>query len=290
MLNSPCELGSNTVRVTPLGPNSQLLFDASVPIQYAPQDHPIPVEPCITGHPTNPALWLRFEETTTAYRDSSGKENHINYLSPGVSQDVPVNCQAGKCLSFNGVTGFIQLPASGSLSFPDPISIEMNIYPERDNTWQGLISKGNGADNYDYHLALTPRNTLGFYTEQGSVWYEGTQTIPKNRWTHIVVTLGNCRSNPDGSRGGCTLKMFINGIEDQVRVGNGADPNAHPPATAVELGIPMDAVPITIGAWSGTSYSSRYYPYSGAIDEVVIYKRILTQNEIDQRLVHIGRV
>ncbi|MFA4887618.1 MAG: LamG domain-containing protein, partial [Candidatus Nanoarchaeia archaeon] len=287
--DAACELSGNAVNVKITNGNAvTFLTQLNSPLTYQESEHFIPFDNCnVPGKPASGSiLWLRFEEpsgliTNNPFYDSSGKRNHIQ-TNVGVAQSQ--TCYVDKCVGFNANRqSYLEIPASDSLFTSDPISLEMNLYPEQGNTWQGLISKGNGVDAYDYHVALTPRNTVGFYTEQGSVWYESSRTIPLNAWTHLVVTIDDCETAPiDGAHLGCHLRMFINGVEDTIIV----PPNANS-VIEVDLGLPMGQSAINVGAWSGTA---RLYPYTGLIDNLIIYKKALSQTEVYQQLGSVGRV
>ena len=273
----PCELSDNflTLEVIDNRGNPNLDFAGNPTLAYVGSSHPIPVQLCNVPYtPQQPSVWLRFEEPSGTLYDSSGLRNHAATYS-GITYRH--QCRIDNCIRFNiQDQSYIEIPPSNSLQFSNPVTIEMFMYPEKEGDWQGLISKGTASDAFDYHVALTPRNTIGFYTDKGGIWYEGSVPIPLNRWTHIAVTIGDC-TNSGGSQSSCQLRMFINGFEDRVSPSPGSSQNA-PPASDIDLGPDLGELPITIGSWAGNV--PKLYPFTGLIDNVVLYKTELTPNEI----------
>lgn len=281
----PCELVGNSLDVSMLdsrGNTNVLMKDPDrntiTDLVYAEQANPVQMTQCSSVQitPRNPVVWLQFEEPSGTLHDSSGFENHT-IAQAGLAYQNP-RTLTNAIRFVGGASSYVEIPHNQSLAFSDPVTIEAYINPDIDNKWQGLVSKGNGTTQYDYHVAISPNNRLAYYTDFEGVWYEGSSTIPKNDWRHIAVTVGNCGIGDTGIHKGCELKMYVNGAEETVTKFGGGWPNA-PDASSMTLGVPS-VNPITIGAWSGNAH---IYSYAGFMDDLVIYNRVLPQSEIYER-------
>ncbi len=110
----------------------------------------------------------------------------------------------------------------------------------------------------------------------GGICYEGSVSIPQEQWTHIAVSLGDCVKSGNDYKS-CHLRIFINGFENQVSISPESSASASP-ATDIVLGADLGQNPIMIGAWPGND--PKLYPFTGLIDNVVLYKKKLTPGEI----------
>lgn len=281
----PCELAGNSLDVSILDSrgNINALFDtpttqATRSIEYAEVANPLQLTTCSSARsaPRNPVVWLQFEEGSGTLYDSSGYENHTTVQS-GLAY-ANQNTLTNSIRFVGGATSYVEIPHNQGLAFSDPVTIEAYINPDVDGVWQGLVSKGNGTTQYDYHVAISPNNKLAYYTDFGGVWYEGSSTLPKNAWKHIAVTVGNCAVGDTGIHKGCELNMYVNGQKETVSKYNGGYASA-PDASSITLGVPGTGS-IAIGAWSG---SSHIFSYSGFMDDLVIYNRVLPDSEIIDR-------
>lgn len=170
------------------------------------------------------------------------------------------NGEVGTAFSFNGVNTRILVPDAPNLDFTTAMTVEAWINPRM---WGGtpreILSKWGGAfDQRSYTFSIDPSGLAYF-----AVCYDGfsgatvfsSSLIPSNQWTHLVGTY-------DGSN----LRMFVNGI-----------PQNSVPWT---LGIFPGTVPIAIGATLGATTGAATSFFNGLIDEVTLYKRALSSNEV----------
>lgn len=279
----PCEFAGKTIDVVILDTRNQptIHFTNAPEPEYTERRHPITIATCASARtkPIDPTVWLRFEEAFGTFADQANNGNEVTVHSAGI-----LYAQTGKksrAIHFGPGNDFLQFPLTSrrSLNFSDPVSIEMMIKLDKDGDWQGIVSKGNGLDQYDYHLAVTPNNTLGFYTDVGPAWYEGTKKLQKNTWYHIGMTLGACRTDAEGKRVGCILSFYVNGILDQVKLYSGVHAGPQAPGRDISLGKPGEK-PIIIGSWSGDGH---LFPLEGFIDELVFYDRVISIEEMAER-------
>jgi hypothetical protein len=154
----------------------------------------------------------------------------------------------GEAFSFDGSNGYVTVPDSDRLNFgaAAPITIAAWIYRTGSSPIMHIIGKRDGCGNINYQMAFD-YNGLRF---DG---YGGVLTgvsPPLNTWMHVAATF-------DGS----TFAFYINGKLSAT-------------STGVTLG-PTNSHPLEIGASGDCAYR-----WEGLIDEVQIYNRALSSDEI----------
>jgi len=173
-------------------------------------------------------------------------KNHATNLS--------VNGKFGQAMEFDGVDDYVSIPHSESINIIDAITIEAYINRESTGTWQRIVGKG-GSNGYhvglnsDDKLHFTIRNIVGIIST-------GDQLTDTSNWHHLVYV----RS---GNGGNWTYTFYIDGVL------NSAVTDSH--NMSGNLGI------LAIGR--GGSLASSYF--NGTIDEVRIYSRALSPEEIN---------
>ena len=206
-------------------------------------------------------LYFPFDEGTgNTAKDLSGNNNHGD-----IDGAEWVNGKSGKALSFDGGSDSVRVADSDSLDVTS-ITIEAWIKPEKDlvagsMTDAGIFHKWNPGGYLLYmenmwgtsslylpHVNLYVRS--GEHTEwEGGVWYHLAATYDEKK--------GIGKSYVDG-----VLKSDI--AEDGLTRAKGA---ASGPLEANDKDL-------LIGKYNNT--------FNGIIDEVVIYNRVLTEEEIKQ--------
>mgnify|MGYP000850970264 CR=1 FL=1 len=184
--------------------------------------------------------------------DSSGNGNHG--LVMGEVELVDGIC--GNGLKFDGSTTYVRIPMNSSLQSRDAITIEVCIYPTppHQEEYGGIINNinGYGADAKS-RLLVRDSGTLwvqyyGCYGSKGT--FIGPNVI-NGAWNHVVYVY-------DGT--------------EEVFYLNGQKRTSSPYS---EL-LPIGDSPLIIGWGHG-----RTYHFNGIIDEVKIYNRALSQDEIE---------
>jgi hypothetical protein len=141
----------------------------------------------------------------------------------------------------------------GVLNLTDEITISTWVKPEACDVGGGtgpsrIVAKGQN-EAYQLHI-----DSCKFRFTIGATWDTGPVTGVYNldEWYHVVATYN-----------GSVAKIYVNGtfIDDH----------------AYNTSIPTTTDPVIIGDWA-TSGSRR--PYNGTIDEVMIFNRSLTQEQI----------
>jgi len=199
------------------------------------------------------AHWRFDEEKGRGIKDSSGFGNGGELI--GARR---VAGKVGRALSFEAPDSLVKIPCSASLNLGDALSIEAWICPRDISEFSRiLVSK-----NDEYALRIdNPRegNRISFFVHVGQpavtweprVSSQGTPTL--NVWHHVVATWDGAES-----------RLYLNGelVGTRERVGK---PNPNP-------------YPVMIGNWEFPSWHGAHF--GGLIDEVRVYNRALTADEV----------
>ncbi len=188
---------------------------------------------------------------TTAY-DTSGNAND-GTINGG---ETWVDGKIKKALDFDGVDDNVDCGNDTSLDLTDSLSISVWFYQkgESGDTYPRLVAKGQN-EQYEIFLLEDTRDDGAFRIEEGGSNYDAGRsdfTWNLNEWHHIVGTY-------NGSLG----KLYFDGVEQP---------------TTVSPSAPLDSVSdnVTIGDWN-TLGERRF---NGTIDELQIYDRALTAEEV----------
>jgi hypothetical protein len=199
--------------------------------------------------------WWELDETEgTFVLDSSGRDNH------GTLQGGPlwVTGVIGGALKFDGVDDYVEVPDNPVLTTPGQATVAVWINAERHtgpggSQWQGILGKG-GAPRL-YNLYTESSHVLHFSTGPSGAYIGSlsTGTVPLNEWVHAAVVV-------DGKH-----IFYLNGAP----AGEGGDGATVPGG---------GTAPLTIGQTGEGNF------FLGMIDDVRIYNRALTQEEIQEAM------
>jgi hypothetical protein len=159
----------------------------------------------------------------------------------------------GGAFNFDG-TVHVRVPDSAALK-PAQFTAEAWVFPAAPNVepqrGKTIIALGTTSDTWDLRLA---NNKVQFWSHR-SQGLQGPSEIPLNEWTHLAI-----------SYDGTTKRIYVNGLEMASKEELGA------------LVYDAAAVPVTIGSdWVSNQSGSHFI---GSIDEVALYNRALTADEI----------
>jgi hypothetical protein len=193
-------------------------------------------------------------------------ELHFNELAGSTVYDLSGNNNNGtifgatrvqegfnRALLFDGVDDYIQ---ANTVNVPYlTISVWVNwfmFFP--DSGGHAIISNSNNAqDGYMLYQAVSsPYNRIRTFVYTSSiVTLDSNSLLDNNKWYHVVLTY-------DGS----FINLYINGVLDNQKAQSGT--------------IKATTNPFIIGS----TYTGAGYKFKGIIDEVLIYNRALSEDEI----------
>ncbi len=200
-------------------------------------------------------LVLPFDEGdgTVAY-DFSGNAHHGTIHDAEWTES---GCHYGSCLKFDGLNSYVDLGHINELNNADELTIEVWIKPSE---VQNSNYNYNDIVKAEFLFALSLTNDLKLHANvgNGTDWYGGVNSefsVPFGQSVYVAVVIDS-----DGN-----AKLYINGN----------------PAGSSFLGKPgSNTKPLSIGATLSQDTVSQ--AYNGTIDEVRIYTRALSQQEIKQ--------
>jgi len=185
----------------------------------------------------------------------------------------------GSALRFNGMDTFVQVPNAPEFE-PQTFSVEawVKFYgPGTQNVLQTILTKGRGsAPLVSYGLIYW--GDLGEFawaiggtdgTDEPILSSRPLYGLATHRWNHVVGTY-------DGS----TSKLYVNGVLESSSLISKTVYYGFDSTHIAPYDIPGDA--ITMGMWGDGPWD---YPLNGSIDEVRVYNRTLSADEIKQHYV-----
>jgi hypothetical protein len=191
-----------------------------------------------------------FNETSGSTVTDASSSNNTGIFDGGVAR--ASNGKFGGALSFDG-SGRVTIPNDASLALTNGVTLEAWVNPSAVNSvWRDVVYKGN--DNY-YLMATSsrsPRPAAGVTraSTYSPVEAFGTSTLPSNTWTHLAMTYD-----------GTAVRLYVNGTQVSSTPASGA--------------LLTSTQPLTIGG--DPIYGQGF---EGLIDEVRVYDRALSANEI----------
>jgi len=205
---------------------------------------------------TGPVAWWKFDEGSgTTAADASGSGNTSTLVSPSWT--------SGKigsgALTFGG-TKLGTVSGSGSLAnlYVTGLTVSAWIKPTS-STGGRIIDKDN--NDVGWFFGTTNAGQINFTSDQdttGVTALTSSTSIALNTWQHVLMTW-------DGTAGSAHVHLYINGVNADGTGTSGTGPEQTDSAT-----------PLSIG--NRQVDSAR--PFTGSIDDVRIYNRVLSTTEI----------
>lgn len=205
-------------------------------------------------------LYLPLDEGSgTVVHDQSGNKHDGK-----INGATWINGQFGKALNFNGTDNFVEIPYANDFAIADGITlgawVNANVpFPEN---WKAVINARKST--YGPYLLQTgaspaaPLGEMGIYIGGAWTWAQ-TKTPLDKSFHHLVGTF-------DATKG---YVMYLDGKQNVGPTSGGAKGN---------IDIDKGKEGVTIG--HGYGFAPRWW--SGIIDEVVIYNRAITEDEVAQ--------
>ena len=189
--------------------------------------------------------WSFNEGSGSVVNDSSTYANH------GILNNATWTAGfSGTGLSFDGDTDYVVIPNSTSLQINTSFSMGLWVYPTGEASEKYLITLGEGDTNYS--IRETEDGYLQFYLPGISPNQLTGPKLPTGQWSHVVAVYDQENSQ---------LKFYLNSVL-----------------------IASKAVTGNISASSAALYIGKnsIYAWQGVMDEVRLYERALTSQEIFQ--------
>jgi hypothetical protein len=160
----------------------------------------------------------------------------------------------GTAINFDGSNDFVRVPDSPSLDIGLAGTIEAWVKLDRLNLWHGVVAKADANRNQSHNYALEVNKTNRWMCILGngisSITLQSPAAPQTNQFYHVA-----CVWN------GTSVQLYVGGT---------------PVASTLQLLTPLaNTSPLYIGQFGGNTDR-----LDGTIDEVRIYKRALTQAEV----------
>jgi hypothetical protein len=174
----------------------------------------------------------------------------------------------GTAFFLPGVSGYVEIPSAPSLVITGAITIEAWLF-RRTGGQNSVLSKTAGRPaRAGWDWELYPDGALEFYVDGDGEYFNGNDrefrsspgTVPSNVWTHVVTTFDPATQ---------IMKIYANGMDAGGSLVNGGTVNSIFPTTD----------PIRISGFQG-GQSNPTLHFRGNVDEVGLYNRALTSNEV----------
>ena len=167
------------------------------------------------------------------------------------------NCKSGQCYNFDGINDYIDYGYGTSLNIQNSFTISAWVNSNRNNDMV-IFSKHASSGNYGYALWWDANNDIEWdLSTTGSNWYGGDTPaggISQNTWYHVVATYDLNH-----------MRVYINGTASGGHFPRAQTGNIYTSSASTKL-----------GSRTGGNY------FSGTIDEVMIWTRALSSNEIQE--------
>ena len=187
-----------------------------------------------------------------AIRDYSTFLNNGN-LGGGDTSKSPTWILGGKiagAYDFDGVDDYIGIDDHVSLKGFSELTISFWINPENSQT-AGIIDKNRFAE-WNVHLTSNQVRFEGENTGSSTIRFTSNNAISSNQWTHVVVLYN-----------GSIKKIYFGGIEQAITINDNAVGDIFSSTNPIYIGKMNDG-----------------YNFNGSIDEVKIYNRSLSAEQI----------
>jgi len=202
------------------------------------------------------AHWHFNEGTGIVAADSSGN-GHDGTFAPDIGVPTWDTGKLNTCLNFPG-NALVLVDNSEALNIVDSISIDVWVNISNYADYNGIIGRGN--TNTSYYFGTAGYNDVGMAFVYGGVSFITYNCFTLNEWIHFVATY---------DRPSDTYKLYKNGV--LINTITGANPSVSGNEESTTIGI---------ANYPDNDYGNIFY---GLIDELAIYNRALTLDEVIAR-------
>lgn len=222
-----------------------------------------PVEPP-PGPPVFPTTDLiaeyLFDDVNNLGLDTSGN-NHNGTLQGTFTTNIGL---AGTAAVFSRAQ-YIEIPDSDAFSVgTNGLTISFWLKQEQVNDWKGIISKSNQSSSEWFVDNAYDRKVgelhAGITASNNQIILSNKSTTEKNVWDHYAIVISGTSSSD-------TIKIYKNGVKETEATTSSAHTYSNTTA------------PMTIGR-SFNQLASKYHFYSGLMDNLRIYSRAVSVEEV----------
>ncbi|MFC1756463.1 LamG domain-containing protein, partial [Patescibacteria group bacterium] len=166
--------------------------------------------------------------------------------------------KTGQALNFNGTDEYINVSDDTNLNITGNITVSTWFKADSIANWESLVGKIDGTDNWNRgYLIYYNTGNLNFYVTQFGANNASKAFTNDNEWHHVV-----------GVYDGTNVRIFVDNVEG----------TADPYTGSINM---TGTVDFRIGCSSQGSSTPAYF-FDGSLDEVRVYNRALTDDEINQ--------
>ncbi len=209
-------------------------------------------------------LWLKLNEAGGNEAADSSSAGNAGTLSGGTTWQ-PTGGSVGGSLSFDGTSGFVEVPNSSSLQPGNAFTLSYWFRAHSYNSaGAGLISKRTAPTDNNAFTTFLQGNTSDAAYKRINVDIDGNNDrftsntqIQLNTWYHVALVFDG--SLPAAER----ATLYVNGVIDKTA----AESSASVPNYASSLKV-------------GVTHLSATTWLDGSVDEVRFFQRALTGNEV----------
>jgi hypothetical protein len=207
--------------------------------------------------PLPPGL-VAFWRGETDATDVIGAHNGSFYRGTSiVAPSITPSGKVGSAFNFDGAV-HVRVQDSAALKLAQ-FTVEAWVFPIVLTTSSNPIVACGSSISSDPSWLMGVVNGMPLFVSHGltgRILLEGPSAIPFTQWTHLAVSFD-----------GATKCLYVNGVQVASQGGLGALPLVYDPT-----------VPVTIG--SDWAFNASKTGFTGHVDEVAIYNRALTANEV----------
>lgn len=199
--------------------------------------------------------WAMDFYNSTGILDNSSHSNFATFYN-GLDTENIVSGKYGKSLEFDGINDYIETKSNESLNITGNFSVFAWIKAQGTSSYNAIVGQYTYSVNSYGYLLYLQNGLLRATIYSGANGYGnviGSHDLRDNKWHHVGLSFN-----------GSKMKIYEDGVEI-----NSADWN-YPPE--------MLSNKVTIGLRK-PSYAD--LPFNGSIDEVTIYRRALSPEEIN---------
>jgi hypothetical protein len=209
--------------------------------------------------------WTFEEGSGTTVPDVSGHGLTATLADP--VQWIEGRVGQGLALQFDGYLSTLSIPNTAALN-PQSLTFAAWLYLARDpkcstaSNWRNVIHKGSvWGTTSSFDVNLEENGRLNFDTGTGATdrWWPAGAVLPVGQWTHVIFTF-------DAASG--LKQAYLNGVKVDSKL-----------ATAAPLA--SNTSPLVFNNAAASACSSGYGHFDGALDDLRIYNRTLSQAEIE---------